>query len=157
MGNELTVDFLSESGAVLASLAILGDGEMDSLHESGRYEYELDSLDYRLKEKSGIIRRSRIDHDRERGSIEPGNYVVSPIDNLRKDMPPQLILLGELDHILSAEHSKTYQQKVEALGSRCDVVMFEGAKHGSFYNGKYYAQGVPSVIRFLRELNLMPK
>ncbi len=81
----------------------------------------------------------------------------SPIDNLRKGMPPQLILLGDLDHILSAEHAKTYRQKVEALGNRCDVVMFAGAKHGAFYDGEYYTRSVLSVLRFLTELNLMPE
>jgi acetyl esterase/lipase len=81
----------------------------------------------------------------------------SPIDNLRKGMPPQLILLGDRDHILSAEHARTYRRKVEALGGRCDVVMFEGAKHGSFYDGKYHTQSVPAVTRFLAELNLVPE
>jgi acetyl esterase/lipase len=81
----------------------------------------------------------------------------SPIDHLRKDMPPQLILLGDKDHILSAEHAKTYQAKVQALGGRCDVAMFEGAKHAAFYQGKYYTESIPTVTRFLTELKLMPE
>ncbi|MCU0858696.1 MAG: DUF2357 domain-containing protein [Pontiellaceae bacterium] len=45
------------------------------LNENGRYEYELDSPLYSLKEVSGVLSHSRISHDNERGVIEPGNYV----------------------------------------------------------------------------------
>jgi Domain of unknown function (DUF2357) len=45
------------------------------LEENGRYEYELDSPQYSLKEISGVLSHSRISHDNERGVIEPGNYV----------------------------------------------------------------------------------
>jgi predicted component of viral defense system (DUF524 family) len=45
------------------------------LEENGRYEYELDSPAYSLKEVPRVISHSRISHDNERGLIEPGNYV----------------------------------------------------------------------------------
>ena len=86
MSNKLTITFLSSLGTPLVSLSLFGEGEMTSLHENGRYEYELDSPRYRLKERRGIIRRSRIDHEKERGSIEPGNYVgLLQLELLDKD------------------------------------------------------------------------
>ncbi|VGO22090.1 DUF2357 domain-containing protein [Pontiella sulfatireligans] len=48
---------------------------VSELEENGRYEYEVLSCDFELKEKNGIIRRSRIADASDRGSIEPGNYV----------------------------------------------------------------------------------
>lgn len=75
MNKPLTVDFLSSTDARLTQLTVFGDGEQSSLKESGRYEYELDSPLYSLKEISGILSHSRISHDNERGLIEPGNYV----------------------------------------------------------------------------------
>ncbi|MEX2607926.1 MAG: DUF2357 domain-containing protein [Kiritimatiellia bacterium] len=75
MTEELGIPFLSGTGIVLAQAAIFGDPVRDGLEENGRYEYELSSPDYSLKEQPGVIRHSRIQQDCERGSIEPGNYV----------------------------------------------------------------------------------
>jgi predicted component of viral defense system (DUF524 family) len=75
MSKQLSVDFYADNGAVLARLTVFGDGEMESLQENGRYEYELDTSGFSLREKSRVISHSRISHDNERGLIEPGNYV----------------------------------------------------------------------------------
>ena len=48
---------------------------VSSLDENGRYEYELLSPLYSLADVNGVVSRSRIRHDNERGLIEPGNYV----------------------------------------------------------------------------------
>ena len=61
MSNKITVEFLSDSKLKLASLTMFGDDASTNLYENGRYEYELDSSEYSLKEKSGVIRRSRIE------------------------------------------------------------------------------------------------
>jgi hypothetical protein len=75
MSKPLTVDFRSGNGTRLTQLKVFGDGELSSLNENGRYEYELDSPLYSLKEVSGVLSHSRISHNNERGLIEPGNYV----------------------------------------------------------------------------------
>ncbi len=75
MVSMLTVDFRSGNGTCLTQLTVFGDGELSSLNENGRYEYELDSPLYSLKETPRVISHSRILHDKERGLIEPGNYV----------------------------------------------------------------------------------
>ena len=75
MVSMLTVDFRSGNGTRLTQLKVFGDGELSSLNENGRYEYELDSPLYSLKEVSGVLSHSRISHNNERGVIEPGNYV----------------------------------------------------------------------------------
>jgi len=75
MSSELIIQLGSENGPVPARLALYGDFGVEALQENGRYEYELDRPDVSLKEVPGVIRRSRIQHDCERGSIEPGNYV----------------------------------------------------------------------------------
>ncbi|QBG48142.1 hypothetical protein EGM51_12320 [Verrucomicrobia bacterium S94] len=54
--------------------ACTGD-RVDVLEENGRYEYEVLSEDYALKEKPGMIRPSCIANTKARGLIEPGNYV----------------------------------------------------------------------------------
>ncbi|MFA5688893.1 MAG: alpha/beta hydrolase [Kiritimatiellales bacterium] len=78
----------------------------------------------------------------------------SPIDNLRSNMPPQLILLGDKDTILSEEHAQTYQSKVRALGSVCELVMVAGAGHSAFYTGKYAEAAIQETTDFLETFNL---
>lgn len=80
----------------------------------------------------------------------------SPIEHLREATPPQLILLGTADHILSEEHANTYRKKAEALGNQCKLVMFPGGKHAAFYGGQYYRDSLPHVFAFLTGLGLMP-
>jgi predicted component of viral defense system (DUF524 family) len=57
------------------SLSIFGAESGGALFENGRYEYELDSSGFSLREVPGVIRHSRILQACERGTIEPGNYV----------------------------------------------------------------------------------
>jgi len=56
-------------------LSIFGAESGGALFENGRYEYELDSPGFSLREVPGVIRHSRILQACERGTIEPGNYV----------------------------------------------------------------------------------
>ncbi|MCC5845911.1 MAG: DUF2357 domain-containing protein [Verrucomicrobia bacterium] len=75
MSNEVMVGFCSESGSALARLTFYGEFGAEALEENGRYEYELDSPGFSLREVPGVIRHSRILQACERGTIEPGNYV----------------------------------------------------------------------------------
>lgn len=56
MSSKLKIEFRSESGALLTRLAVFGDEGITSLSENGRYEYELESPHYSLREVSGVIR-----------------------------------------------------------------------------------------------------
>ncbi len=81
----------------------------------------------------------------------------SPAHHLRASMPPQLIILGTLDHILSAEQAKKYIAEVVKLGCQCELELYEGAKHGAFYRGKFYEQSRPRIRKFLEEKGLWPE
>ncbi|MBC8453881.1 hypothetical protein H8D64_02380 [PVC group bacterium] len=75
MSNKLIINFHSDSNTKLAELTIFGDGEISELKENGHYEYELNSTEYLMKEKSRVIKCSRINKGNDRGLIDPGNYV----------------------------------------------------------------------------------
>ena len=81
----------------------------------------------------------------------------SPAHHLGASMPPQLIILGALDHILSAKQAKQYMADVEKQGSQCELELYEGAKHGAFYRGKYYEQCRPRIRKFLENKKLWPE
>lgn len=54
----------------------------------------------------------------------------SPFHNIRKGVPPTLISFGtEEARYLRIEIAEELKQKMEALGSRCELVILEGATH----------------------------
>jgi predicted component of viral defense system (DUF524 family) len=59
----------------LKAVSVRTGEQVSFFEENGRYEYELNSPLYSLKEISGVLSHSRILHNTERGLIEPGNYV----------------------------------------------------------------------------------
>lgn len=81
---------------------------------------------------------------------------LSPAHNLRQGMPPQLIVSGTLDHVIPEKYAYQYAEEVRKTGSVCEVQMFQGAKHGAFYRGKFFDQAKPCIEKFLKEQNMWP-
>lgn len=82
---------------------------------------------------------------------------LSPAHNLRSGMPPQLIVSGDLDHVIPMKYAYTYAEEVRKTGSVCEVTIYKGAKHGAFYRGKYWKQAQPGIDDFLKSLKLWPE
>src|SRR5690606_22014388 len=79
----------------------------------------------------------------------PGNYAFdrigadyksfSPAHNITSNAPPTVIFLGTEDHLIPVKTVTDFQTEMKSKGVRCDVHLYEGAKHG-FYgraNPKY--------------------
>lgn len=82
---------------------------------------------------------------------------ASPINSLAKNPPPMIIFLGTEDHLVSATLAETFQDRVEQLGSRCDLRLFEGERHGFFNRDRgerRFSEVNEAALRFLRELDL---
>jgi len=62
----------------------------------------------------------------------------SPLHNLMKGAPPTIILLGTKDNLIPLETIKYYKTVMQKVGSRCDVKLYEGQKHG-FFNYRNFA------------------
>ena len=56
----------------------------------------------------------------------------SPYHNLKKGTPPTLIMLGTKDKLFPISLAKEYKQKMESLGDRCDLILYEGEDHAFF-------------------------
>ncbi|WP_439130903.1 alpha/beta hydrolase [Polaribacter sp.] len=78
----------------------------------------------------------------------------SPLHNIKKDTPPTLILTGTNDNLIPVDMIKTYQQKMKKVGSRCDVVFYEGKNHGFFNYRKFenYKKTIAKMDAFLVSL-----
>ena len=58
---------------------------------------------------------------------------ISPIDHIDDQSPPSMVLLGTEDTFIPVETAKRFERLMSQNGRRCDLHIYEGAKHG-WYN-----------------------
>lgn len=84
---------------------------------------------------------------------------ISPLHNIREGIPPAIVFLGTKDRLIPVETGKTFQKKMEDVGSRSELMLWEGAEHGFFNPGKgdgtAYHETVAAMDRFLTELGYL--
>lgn len=85
---------------------------------------------------------------------------ISPSDNIIKGAPPTLFLLGDQDHLIPVAVADDFKQKMNAVGSRCDVFIYKGQGHGFFNRGrqeddKYYLETTRQADLFLKSLGFI--
>lgn len=97
----------------------------------------------------------------------PGNYgydrfgdkytQISPYHNIKKGAAPTIVFLGTKDELIPVKTAEMYKQKMEEVGSRCDLFLYEGQGHGFFnYSPKlktpYFDQTLKEATTFLKSL-----
>ena len=84
---------------------------------------------------------------------------ISPAHNIEKGAPPTIVFLGTEDHLIPVEIAENYKAKMEALGGRCDLHLYEGEGHGFFNESKkdglYYKKTVHETDLFLISLKYL--
>ena len=75
---------------------------------------------------------------------------ASPYENLKKGAPPTIILTGTEDKIVPVELVKNYKKRMESIGSRCDLILYEGAEHAFFNKGDEFVDTVLQTDIFLK-------
>ena len=75
---------------------------------------------------------------------------ASPYGNLKKGAPPTIILTGTEDKIVPVQLIKNYKKRMESLGSRCDVIFYEGAEHAFFNRGQDFIDTLYESDVFLK-------
>ncbi|MEO6923782.1 MAG: alpha/beta hydrolase [Bryocella sp.] len=76
----------------------------------------------------------------------------SPMTYLNKDTPPMLIQSGANDIWIHKDVLQAFQTKAKALGVRCEVIFYDGQKHGFFNDEPFLSQTTDAMIRFLASL-----
>jgi acetyl esterase len=79
----------------------------------------------------------------------------SPLHNIKKGAPPTILFLGTEDIYIPVETAKYYKIVMEKVGSRCDLFLYEGAKHTFFNNNKYYKNVLLEADKFLQSLGYL--
>jgi acetyl esterase/lipase len=61
---------------------------------------------------------------------------ISPMHNIGSGAPPTIVFLGSQDKLIPVATAEAYKAKMEAVGSRCDLHIYEGMEHGFFNESK---------------------
>ena len=81
----------------------------------------------------------------------------SPLHNIRDGAPPTIIFLGTEDWHVPVATAQYYKQVMEKVGSRCDLHLYEGQKHGfyTYKNFEYHKKTLQEADRFLVSLGYL--
>lgn len=77
---------------------------------------------------------------------------ISPLHNLDADSPPTIFFLGTQDKLIPVSTGKAYQDKMQALERRCEMHLYQDAKHGFFNKGEPYQDTLAKSLAFLKSL-----
>ncbi len=86
---------------------------------------------------------------------------LSPCHHVRPGLPPTLIFHGTADTTVPFENVRRFQRLMREAGNICEVVPFEGKKHGFFNYGRgrdhaSYNATIREMDAFLRRLGWLP-
>lgn len=76
----------------------------------------------------------------------------SPLHNIKKGMPPTIIMVGTKDKLIPVETVAYYKKAMEIVGSRCELRLYEGEGHGFFNNKENHQKTLLEADQFLQSL-----
>ena len=84
---------------------------------------------------------------------------ISPAHNIRPGMPPAIVFLGTEDSLIKVAVAEEFKSKMERVGSKSELHLYDGAAHGFFNHGrngnKYYLDTVRKMDKFLNSLGYL--
>lgn len=89
--------------------------------------------------------------------IDEAYKSFSPLHNLKHGHPPTIFFLGNNDALIPTATAKYYKTSIERLGSKCELYIYENAKHGFFNyrNFDFYKSTVRRADDFLKSLGFL--
>lgn len=103
-----------------------------------------------LAENTGLIPdtvRQNLEGSLWGGLIRARLSQLSPIDQVRANMPPFLMIHGTDDPLVPIQQSRDMCRRMKALGNSCEVYPVEGAGHGMrYWHSSAYQQ---EIVRWL--------
>ena len=85
---------------------------------------------------------------------------ISPLHNITKGAPPTLFFIGDNDKYIPVSTARNFKSKLEAVGSRCDLFVYENQPHGFFNKWKkdgeaYFLETTYEADVFLESLGFI--
>jgi len=85
---------------------------------------------------------------------------ISPLHNVTSNLPPTLFFLGTKDALIPVQTAVSFKQRIEETGGRCDLKLFEGARHGIYEYRKGDSplrhEALSAADDFLASLGFLP-
>lgn len=84
----------------------------------------------------------------------------SPAHNIKRMMPPTLVMIGTKDKLIPVETILRFQNNMNEHGNICDVYLYSGQGHGFFNykkegSNKYYYRTLDDMVAFLKNYNFI--
>ena len=74
------------------------------------------------------------------------------MQHINKDAPPNIVFLGTKDPLIPVKTAEEWRAKMESVGVRSELYLYEGRKHGFFNGGDDYTDTLAKVVTFLKSL-----
>jgi len=123
------------------------------------FDEATDPLMFSAKPKALVLFNPAVDNSESGNGYEKlGDKweEFSPLHNIKEGFPPTIFLLGTKDNLVTVATGMLFKQKIEAVGGRCDLKLYKGAKHGFFNLIEYRNQVVLAVDTFLQSIGCLP-
>lgn len=85
----------------------------------------------------------------ERAGVEPES--ISPYHHIKSGFPPAIIFHGKADTTVLYRTAELFTEKVKSVGSRCELVGYEGEIHGFFNYGRGDGSAYTDTVRRMDE------
>jgi acetyl esterase len=79
----------------------------------------------------------------------------SPLHNIRKGFPPTAFFLGTNDKLIPVKRAETFKYKVDSVGSRCELFLYENEEHGFFNQPKLKSNILSKTDLFLTSIGYL--
>ncbi len=80
---------------------------------------------------------------------------ISPWHHISKNDPPTIIFHGKADTTVPYASVEAFTKKMQAAGNRCELVGFDGEKHGFFNSNPGYDETLRKAEEFLASLGYL--
>ena len=79
----------------------------------------------------------------------------SPLHNVRSPFPPTIFFLGTNDNLIPVSTGQEFKHKIENVGGRCDLKLYQGVGHGFFNQAENRDRVILDVDTFLRSVGCL--
>jgi acetyl esterase/lipase len=76
----------------------------------------------------------------------------SPMHNIQKGFPPTIFFLGTNDNLIRVETTQKFKNKIEEVGSHCDLYLIVKQLHGFFNNEPFLSETIMKTEVFLQSI-----
>lgn len=87
--------------------------------------------------------------------MEGRHEEISPLHNISAGAPPTIVFFGTKDKTTPVSSSIAYKEKMETVGGRCDLFLYEDQEHSFFNRGKYFYETLYETDLFLTSLGFL--